>query len=119
TAVGDAQVKGDVSGEITLTDLHKDARIAVDLTVADLQVANAKYKGGSLKASVDAKIGKADLRIDQVEGYLAANATVPVQWGARLAPAVDATRPLALGMTARQFRIAAVQPFVEGAVDEL
>ncbi|MDB4997656.1 MAG: hypothetical protein JWM74_5088, partial [Myxococcaceae bacterium] len=37
--IGDAQVKGNLSGEVTLTDLHKDAKVKADLKVANLQVA--------------------------------------------------------------------------------
>jgi translocation and assembly module TamB len=125
SAIGDAQVKGNLSGEVTLTDLHslhKRPKATADLKVAGLQIANAKYKGAALKASVDSgENGRAtaDLRVEQKDGFVAANVVVPTRWGARLAPELDPSRRLEAGLKAHQFRIAAAQPFLEGTFDEL
>ncbi len=120
--IGDAQVKGNLSGTVTLVDLHKNAKAQADLKVVDLQVADAKYKGATLKAAVgDGDSGNAtvDLRIDQVDGFVAAKVVAPMSWGARLAPEMDDTRRFELALQAKKFRIAAAQPFLEGTFDEL
>jgi translocation and assembly module TamB len=122
TVIGDAQVKGNLSGELTLAGLHKDATVTADLKVTDLQVANAKYKGATLKAKVesgDKANATADLRIEQTDGFVAAKVLVPTRWGARLAPEMDESRRFESSLQAHQFRIAAAQPFLEGTVDEI
>ena len=60
-----------------------------------------------------------DLRIEQVDGFVAAKVTVPTRWGARLVPEMDESRRFEAALQAHQFRIAAAQPFLEGTFDEL
>lgn len=117
--VADRRVRGRVTGDVTLDGLHEDARVHAKIDLAKLAVGKARYEKG--KIVVDAGGGKlaAKVRVDQKDGYLDASMATGMQWGAALAPSLDANEPVQARLVAKAFRAAAIQPFVESAVPAL
>lgn len=118
-ALADGHVRGNVSGQVVIDDLHEDARVSVRADLDHLAVGPATYERGSI--TVDAAKGTltARARLDQVDGFLDASATTSIVWGARLLPALDESRPTEAKLLAKGFRARVVQPFVEDVAPTL
>jgi translocation and assembly module TamB len=119
TMLNDKVVSGLVSGDASLDDLHKDARAKAALTIASLAVGSVAYKGAKLDANADGKVLDATLRIDQTDGFVEAKAHAFATWGAAVSPTLDPAQPLTASLAAKNFRVVALQPFVDGIFDEL
>ena len=117
--VADHQVSGHISGEATLDDLHKDAKLHAQIDLDRLKIGTAMYQKGTVV--VDSRNGKvtADARIDQSDGYLHANASTGLTWGDALVPTLDKTADTEAHLEAKAFRAAAILPFVQSALNEL
>jgi translocation and assembly module TamB len=113
------RVKGRVSGDFALDELHKDAKVTAHFALDKFQVGRVEYEKGNI--DVEAGRGKlaAKVRIDQKDGYIDASAGSGLTWGAALAPALDKKQPLVAKLDAKNFRAAAIQPFVASAVPSL
>src|SRR5205085_12541406 len=111
--------KGRISGETVLDSLNSDARLAAHLGFDKLKVGRATYE--SAKIDVDASNGKltARARFDQKDGFADLTAATGIVWGKQIAPALRHDQPIEARFQAKGFRAAAIQPFVEGAVNEL
>jgi translocation and assembly module TamB len=119
SALNDKLISGQLSGDISLAGLHDDAKADVALSIDALNVGNVAYKSANLKVKADGKLLDADLRVDQQDGFAEIAAHAKAAWGAAMAPALDHTQPLDASLSAKNFRIAALLPFVGGALDEL
>ncbi len=119
TVLSDKLVNGFVSGDVSLDNLHKDARAKVALTVSSLAVGSVAYKGGKVDANADGKVIDASLRIDQTDGFVEAKAHASASWGASVYPTLDPAEPLTASLSSKSFRLVALQPFVDGLFDEL
>ena len=87
--LSDRRMHGTLDGGFALTDLHKDARVSLDIDAANLRVGKQKYGGGKVHVGYDGKALSADVRLTQDAGFANANAKVPIHWGADLAPSKD------------------------------
>ena len=119
TALHDKMVEGLVSGDITLDELHKDAKAKADISVASLSVGSVRYKGARIQFTADGKVLDADARIDQVDGFAEAKGHANATWGNAMAPVPDASRPVGASLSSKNFRLVALLPFVDSIFDEL
>lgn len=115
----DKQVCGTVTGDIDLEGLHEDARLQAALDVAGLRIGRLAYRSARLNAKADGRTADATIRVDQEDGFFEAKAHAIASWGSRLAPALDSAQPLGLNLLAKNFRIAGLQPLVDGTLDEI
>ena len=117
--LADRNVRGAISGEAVIEDLHKDAKLHAEIVLDDVKVARARFKSG--KISVDARDGKlvASARIDQTDGYVDLEAKTGIHWGKALAPSLDEKGKLDAHLQAKAFRLAAAAPFLQSVVNGL
>jgi len=113
------RVRGLVSGEASIADLHRDAKVHAELTFDRLKVGRAEFKRGNVV--LDTRAGKleASARLEQTDGYADMRATTDLSWGASLAPSIDARTRVDARLDAKAFRAAALLPFVKPAFNEL
>ena len=112
-------VSGKLTGDFTLEGLHKNARLDADLGIAELRVGNVKYKAAHLKGKADGRSLDGTLHIDQVDGFVDATAHAVAPWGSTVVPTLDPKQPVAVQLTSKNFRIAALLPLVSQSLDEL
>lgn len=115
----DKLIAGAVRGDLELSGLHRDANARADLTVDDLRIGGVPYRSATVHASADGRGVDANLRIDQSDGFLQANARAAATWGASLAPTLDPNRPLDASLGAKAFRMGGLEPMMQGVLDEL
>ena len=117
--LADRRVRGHISGEATIDDLHKDAKLHAKIDFDKLKIGRAVYKSGGIV--VDATNGKVDanVRLEQTDGYANVHATTGLAWGAELAPSMDPNANVEAKLDAKGFRAAAILPFVSTVMNEL
>lgn len=113
------RVRGRVSGELTLDDLHRDAKVKGKIDLARFSVGKAKYEKGAITVDVGGGKANAKVRLDQTDGFLEANAGAGLQWGAELAPSLDEQVPMEASLKAHAFRATVLQPFIQDAVPSI
>lgn len=118
-ALNDKLVSGQLSGDVSIAGLHDDAKADVALSIDALNVGSVAYKSANLRMKADGHVLEADLRVDQKDGFAEVTAHAKAAWGAAMAPSLDRTEPLDASLSAKNFRVAALLPFVGGALDEL
>ena len=115
----DKLVSGTVSGDVSLEGLHQDAHADAQLSIDALSVGSVAYKSAKVQLKADGHLVDASVRIDQPDGFVEAKAHASESWGAATAPSLDPSQPLDANLSAKNFRIAALLPFVDGVLDEL
>ena len=115
----DRGLSGDVRGDVSLVGLHDDARADVQLAIDRLAVGSFTYKDATVKLTADGHGLDGTVRVDQSDGFLSATSRAAASWGAALAPTLDGTKPLDASVSAKNFRIAVLLPFVRDFLDEL
>ncbi|WP_394847286.1 translocation/assembly module TamB [Pendulispora brunnea] len=116
----DMQVRGTMRGELAVQGIHKDARARARLDIEKLAVGEARYKGGFIEAHAGGpEPTEAVVRFDQDDGFFEARARATTTWGAAVAPALDESKPVEANVSAQHFRVAALEPFLAGAVSDL
>jgi translocation and assembly module TamB len=115
----DLRLKGYASGELTVDDLHEDARAKLALAFRDLAIGRAQFPRGTAHAEVDGRSLRAALRLDQTDGFLETEAAVGVDWGRRAAPKPTTDIPASASLKASALRASAIVPFVSSAASEL
>ncbi|HWL87086.1 MAG TPA: translocation/assembly module TamB domain-containing protein, partial [Polyangiaceae bacterium] len=121
-SLSDRQVQGHLSGDIQLSDLHRAGAAHAQITIHDLRVGRAVYTAGQIALDVDDNPDKnvrASVRLEQSDGFAKVSATARANWGTRMAPALDATKPIQAEIKAVSFRAAALLPFAEPHLSEL
>jgi translocation and assembly module TamB len=118
-ALDDKLVAGQLSGDVSLVDLHANAHADAALTIDALSVGSVNYKSAIVRVKADGHMVDASVRIDQTDGFLDTKAHATASWGAAMAPVLDRGKPLDFNLSAKNFRIAALLPFVDGTLDEL
>jgi translocation and assembly module TamB len=118
-ALDDKLVKGQLSGDVSVIDLHADAHADAKLTIDALSVGSVGYKSANVQLSADGHLLDGTIRIDQTDGFVETKAHATASWGAALAPALDRGQPLEIELSSKNFRIAALLPFVDRTFDEL
>jgi translocation and assembly module TamB len=117
--LADRRIRGKVSGEVALDDLHRDARVKGRIDLDGLAVGGAEYPKGAITIETGGGKLAAKVRLDQKDGFLDAKATTGLTWGEAVAPSLDPNQPIEASLDAKALRAAALQPFVEGAVPSL
>jgi translocation and assembly module TamB len=115
----DKMISGQLSGDLSLADLHRDARAEAELSVDSLRIGSVGYKSARLAAKADGHVVDATARIDQDDGFAETRARAAATWGAKLAPALEPAQPLEVALSSKNFRIAGLLPFVDRWLDEL
>jgi translocation and assembly module TamB len=118
-ALDDRQVRGHVSGQMTLAGLHQDASANASLTSDDLVIGDVTCEAVSISATLDKSALVGDARIQQTDGALSAHLQAGSRWGASVAPSLDATQPADAIVSAQSFRVEFLQPLVESVLSEL
>ncbi len=119
-ALDDRQVRGKLSGDVTLDGLHSDAHAHAALSVEDLKVGDVAYTKATATVDLDGKAASADACLEEgTDAYAAVTAKVPATWGASLRPVPNATQSLAVSLEAKRFRASVFQPFLRGVVDQI
>lgn len=113
------RVKGTISGDVELDDFHKDAHVKGHIGLASFKVGKVEYDKGNIDLDIGQNKLAAKLRIDAKDGFIDASATSGMTWGAEMAPALSKDQPLEAKLQAKNFRAAAIQPFVAAAVPTL
>jgi translocation and assembly module TamB len=113
------ELDGNLTGTISLHDLHKAGELSAKLDLDDIVLSGAKFPHAT--ASLDVKDGAlaAKARIDETDGFAEVDATAAMKWGAEIAPSPDETKSVDLKLGAKNFRAIALAPFVQGALDQL
>jgi translocation and assembly module TamB len=115
----DHNVRGHVSGALSLEDFHKDARGSLKVTVDDLQVGHESYAGGEIEVATEEHALAAVVHIAQPTGGVDATAKTGLRWGSSLVPAIDETQPATASLRAKHFQAGALRPLVIGSLSEL
>jgi translocation and assembly module TamB len=118
-ALDDKLVAGKLSGDVTLANLHEDAHVDANLSIAPLSVGSLAYKSATAVVKVDGRAVDATVRVEQSDGFAETKAHAAASWGAAVAPSLDPANPLEITLAAKNFRIAALLPFLDGILDEL
>jgi translocation and assembly module TamB len=117
--LADAHISGLVQGEVSLTELHRDARAFAHLTLRGMAVDDVAIPAGKVDATYDGAHVEASLQLTQVEGSAAAEASFGMRWGAALWPTLDEREPFEASLRAERFRLAAIAPLVESVASGL
>lgn len=117
--LSDRRIRGHVSGEASIDDLHSNAKLHAQLAFDQLKIGRAVYKTGGVV--VDARDGKVDanVRLEQTDGYANLHATTGIAWGAELAPSLDPHANIEAKLDAKAFRAAAILPFATSVLNEV
>lgn len=113
------QIRGRISGNVELTDLHKDAQLKASLQTENLRIGDVTVPTGMASLSINDQTLDAALRLAQTDGQLEASALIPVRWGKAIAPGTDPSREARLSLRAKQLRAALAEPFLENSVSAL
>jgi translocation and assembly module TamB len=119
TALDDKMVSGRLSGDVTLSGLHREGRADVELSIDALRVGSVAYKSGRIMLRADGRQLNGELHIDQGDGFVDAKVDAESSWGAALVPTLSPGRPIRAQLASKAFRVAALLPFVDGVFDEL
>ena len=118
-AIADAGVTGRAHGEVSLTNLRRDARASAHITVSDGAVGGVPVPPGQIDATYDGKHVDASVRLGSGDGSAMARGSFGMRWGAALSPSLDEGEPFAGSLVAKRFRLTALAPFVESVASDL
>jgi hypothetical protein len=79
-ALDDRQVRGHLSGDLSLQGLHDDAHATLDLSSDDLVIGDLSCKNATAKASLEGQTLDAQTRFDQPDGYFQATGHAGAHW---------------------------------------
>jgi len=119
TPLSDRGIRGNLSGEVAIKDLHKDAHATVQLAFDDLKVGKAKYTNCYVRGSLDNSQATGFFRIDQTDGYAEASASAGTSWGLQIAPTIDASKNVVATVNAKNLSAAVMQPFLDSYLNQL
>jgi translocation and assembly module TamB len=110
----DRQVRGRASGDVLVEQLHDDARATATLTVDALKVGDIACRAARIQASIDGHTLDASAHVEQDDGSVDAKVHAGSRWGRALAPALDPSQAGQASLSAKQFRVGLLLPFVSG-----
>ncbi|MEO7111937.1 MAG: translocation/assembly module TamB domain-containing protein [Polyangiaceae bacterium] len=117
--LADRGIKGAIDGEISLSNLHKDAALDAQVSFETLKVGKAVYTNCYSHATIDGKAMNAIFRIDQKDGFAEATANAGSTWGKNFFPSLDASKTVAGSLKAHNLSIAVAQPFLDDYLNQL
>jgi len=115
----DLQMKGFVSGELTVDGIHEDARAKAQIALRALKLGRAEFPQGQLNVEFDGRSLRGALQLNQKDGFLKAETQLGMTWGANTAPALAPDAPAFATLQAKQFRAAAILPFAKSVLSTL
>jgi translocation and assembly module TamB len=112
-------VVGNASGQLLLEDFGRDAELRVKARVDDLELGQVKNQ--TVLIDVTAKNGKltSQVQLQHPGGFLRAKVESGMAWGKRLIPELDHKSETRAEVTANDYRIGSLQPFVAEQVSAL
>jgi translocation and assembly module TamB len=114
----DRQVRGTVSGDLSLDGLHDDAKASAVLDFESLQVGEVNCKSSRVSASVDGRSLQAEATLDQSDGgSFVAEVRAGARWGRALLPRIDTAATTVATLKAKQFRATLLSPFTPGLTE--
>ena len=117
--LADGQVRGNVSGQISVDALHANARGSLALDFDGLEIGGIPCRSSSVRVTTDGHVLDASARLDQEDGVAEGRARVGVHWGSASTPTLDLSQTAEASVTAKQFRAALLLPFVSRWMGEL
>jgi translocation and assembly module TamB len=113
----DRQVRGHLTGDVAIDDLHSHGHATVDLGVGDLQIGEVAYKDARVHAELGGDGFDATVHLDHGDGSADARALAGASWGSALVPSFDP--PVSLSLSAKAFRAETFLPFAHETLAEL
>jgi translocation and assembly module TamB len=114
----DRQVRGSVSGTISLDRLHDDANASAELDFDSLQVGEVACKSARLTAKVDGHDLQSKASLDLADGgSIVAQLSAGTHWGAALLPRIDTAQLATASLKAKQFRAEILLPWLSGVTE--
>ncbi len=114
----DRQVRGTVTGDLTLEGLHENARASAHLDFESLQVGDVDCKSSRINVTVDERGVQAAARVDQVDGgFLVAQLQAGGRWGTAVLPRFDSNEPASGSLTASNVRAELLLPWLSGVTE--
>lgn len=117
--VSDKRFSGLLSGDVSVTDLHQDARAKATLSIDTPKIGSFTYRSARIEASVEDREIEGAMRIDQADGSAEAHVNARGGWGAAIVPRLDPVDAPSVSLTTKNFRLAGLLSFFEGTFDEL
>lgn len=112
-------VVGNVSGQLLLTELGRDAKLRVNARVDKLELGQVKNQTVLLDISAGAGKLTSQVELRHAGGFLRAKVGSGMAWGKRLVPELDHASETRAEVTANDYRIGSFQPFVAEQVSAL
>jgi hypothetical protein len=119
TALDDRGLRGRATGTITVERLHDDARANVALTFDGVKVGELAGRAASFDATIDGHSMHGSAALDHTDGSITVDARVGSHWGRALVPAIDASQPVSISVSAKDFRAAWLLPFASRVFSDL
>lgn len=117
--LAEKRIRGNLTGELALDGLHKEAVLKGKISFADLRIGRAKYTKGEVTVDTSNNKLAAHVRMEQTDGYLDAGVSTGMLWGAEVVPSLDTKQPIQAKLDAKGFRASALQPFIEAQVPSI
>jgi len=99
-------MRGFASGELTVDDLHENARAKVELALRDLRIGRSRFPRGTPARSSMANLPERRSVSIRTDGFVAADAQAGMTWGSETAPAPTTAVPAFATLRANRFRAA-------------
>jgi translocation and assembly module TamB len=113
----DRQVRGHLTGDVTVNGLHQDAKATVALDASDMQIGEVTFKDARVQGVLDGHGLDVTARVDHGDGSADAHAHMGATWGASLVPHLDA--PADFTFSSKQLRAETLLPFARESLAEL
>lgn len=112
-------VGGRATGVVNLEGLHRDARVDADIRLERPRLGVVCFQDGVVWLRIDRQRLAAATRFERPGSFAAASVDAAVRWGSRIAPSLDASRPIDGTLQTRDLRAAALMPFLRGVVNDI
>ncbi len=116
--LANARIGGELNGTIALQRTGALPQIAANVEVGGTSIAGTPVGTGHLSMRSDGERVSAGVRFEKGSGNLQATARAALVWDG-LIPRVDTSRPVVLGLTAKQFDAIVLQPLLSDVLSEL
>jgi translocation and assembly module TamB len=117
--LGDRQVRGKVSGQVSVDGLHDDARATLALAFDGLEVGGVPCRSSSVKVTLGGRALDVSARVDETDGFMEGDARFGMRWGTAVVPVLDSSQEAQVSLSAKQFRAAFLLPFLSKWMTEL
>jgi translocation and assembly module TamB len=119
-ALDDRQVRGNLSGELSLDGLNEQASAKAELHFDGVHVGEVACRTANVSASLDGHTLDVQAALEQTDGgTIASHLRVGSRWGAKITPELDPTSLAQISLKAKRFRAAMLLPFLSGTLSQL